>query len=209
MLHHRWAMFCIATLLTGCDLTVPYVSTVPLPEKGSATIVVVTVDERPEVLAKQEPPTFAGVMRGRLGIPLDRLTHDGRPLADDFSSTIANSLAGSGFRPVIVSILPVKDVGDALSLLKRRGADRVVLLEIRQWRTETYTNTTVTYDVTLHVYDISGREVASMVDAKQEDTSGGSFLNPIHRSDDVVTQIYAHKISEWFSDAAIQAALQR
>ena len=198
---------CLALLMAGCDLTVPYVTTAPLPEKGSDRIAAAVLDERPEVLDQQKPPAFVGIMRGRLGIPLDRLTRDGRPLADDFGDTIVNSLAAGGYRAAAVAVPPAKDASDALKALKQGVADRFLLLEIRQWRSETYTNTTLTYDVTLHVYDASGRELAAKSDTKEEDTSGGSFFNPIYRSDDIVGQFYARKISEWFSDPAIQAAL--
>lgn len=201
------ALPCLALLMAGCDLTVSYVTAAPLPEKGSDRIAVAVLDERPEVLDQQKQPAFVGIMRGRLGVPLDRLTRDGRPLADDFGSTIVNSLMAGGYRAAAIAVPPAKDASDALKALEQGVADRFVLLEIRQWQSETYTNTTMTYDVTLHVYDASGRELAAKPDAREEDTSGGSFFNPIHRSDDVVGQFYTRKISEWFSDPAIQAAL--
>ena len=204
----RRALLIVTVLLAGCDLTVPYVSTVPLPERGSGRIAVATVDERPEVLAQQKPPTFVGIMRGRVGIPLDRLTHDGRPLADDFSSTMVDSLAGNGFQAAALTLPPRHDGSDALKQLETSGASRWVLLEIRQWQSETYTNSTLTYDVTLHVFAADGQELAAVIDAKQEDTKNGSFFNPIKRSDDVVQQFYEHKIVEWFSDPKIEAALQ-
>ena len=167
-----------------------------------------TVDERPEVLNQQKSPTFVGIMRGRVGIPLNRLTHDGRPLADDFSSTLVNSLAGSGFQAAAQTTPPAHDGRDALKQLGQSGASRLVLLEVRQWQSETYTNSTLTYDVTLHVYDADGKELAALTDTKQEDTQNGSFFNPIKRSDDIVQQFYGRKIVEWFSDPKIEAALQ-
>lgn len=194
-------------LLAGCDLTVPYVTTVPIPEQGRLDVAVMTVDERPEVDSGKEPATFVGIMRGRVGIPLDRLTQDGRPLADDFSETLVNSLVQRGYRTQALSTQPARDPSAALAGLRQAAAARLILLELREWRSDTYTDTTVSYDVTLHVYDATGHELAAKTDAHAEDTSGGSFFNPIHRSDDIVTQFYAHKISGWFADPGLQAAL--
>jgi len=199
-----WGVF----LLTGCDLTVPYVSTVPLPEKGTARVAVATVDERADILDKQHPPNYVGIMRGRVGIPLDRLTHDGRPLSEDFSGTMANSLSANGYVATAIATSPAGNAAEALKQLELSGAARLVLLELRDWRSETYTNSTISYDAVLHVYDGAGKELASKADAGKEDTSHGSFFNPIYRSDDILVQFYEHEVQEWLSDPKIEAALQ-
>lgn len=201
------ALLCAAALLAGCAHTIPYVSTLPLPEKGATKVVVATVDERPDVLDHENIPSYVGIWRALAGNPWNFQTEDNRPLADDFSSTIVNSLAAGGFKAVAVQTQPAGDNTKALSLLAESTAQRWILMEIKKWDSDTYINPTVHYGVILRVYDSTGKELASKSEANMQELKGTplSFLNNMP---EVVQKFYQQKMTEWLSDPAIQAALQ-
>lgn len=202
----KWVFIGAAALLVGCDNTIPYVSTLPLPEKGVTKVAVATVDERPDVVLKQNPPSYVGIWRAAFGNPWNFQTGDHRPLADDFSTTIVNSLVGSGFQAAAVTTQPAADAAEALKLLSQSTAERRMLVEIRKWDSDTYVNPTVHYDVTLHVYDSNGKELVSKTDTKDQELKGTplAYLNNMPK---VVEEFYEQKMTEWLSDPGIQAAL--
>ena len=203
----NWSLLCAILMLVGCSYAMPYESTMALPETGNEKVAVATVDERPYVLNGKNPPTYVGIIRGGFGNPFNRYTEDGKPLADDFSSSIVNSLVAKGFQAIAITTSPASSSADAFKNLKQSGASRLILVELRDWQSDTMINPTVNCDVTLHIYDSSGRELASVKDAKNYDMHGGSIFNTPGRSRDKVYRFYEHKIIEWFSDPKVEAAL--
>ncbi|HEY3644202.1 MAG TPA: hypothetical protein VGM16_02590 [Gammaproteobacteria bacterium] len=196
-----------ATLLAGC-YSVDYDTKVVLPEKGSTKVAVATVDERPHVLNHKNPTNYVGIIRGGFGNPFDRHTDDGKPLADEFSQSMVDSLADSGFAAIVVSDPPAPNADQAMAMLKQSGASRLVLLELREWQSDTYVNPTMNVDYTFHVYDASGKELATITEKKDEDFHGGNIFNPVGGSNDKVVAYYQGKIQSWFSDPKVEAALQ-
>lgn len=204
----NWGLLVAAVVLAACSYAMPYEATMVLPEAGNAKLAVATVDERPYVLNGKNPQEYVGIIRGGFGNPFNRDTDDGKPLADDFSASIVNSLAAKGFQVIAINTPPAKSSVAALEALRQSGAHRLILVELRDWQSDTMINPTVNCDVTLHVYDASGRELASVKDTKNYDMHGGSIFNTPGSSRDKVYRFYEHKIVEWFSDPKIEAALQ-
>lgn len=197
-----------AAVLTACSYAMPYEGTVALPEAGNAKLAVATVDERPYVLNGKNPPEYVGIIRGGFGNAFNRDTDDGKPLADDFSSSIVNSLAAKGFQVIAINTPPASSPAAALSSLQESGAHHLILVELRDWQSDTMLNPTVNCDVTLHIYDSSGRELASVKDTENYDMHGASIFSTPGDSSEKVYQFYEHKIVEWFSNPKIEAAIQ-
>jgi len=204
----KWFLLGSALVLGACSYTMPYEGTMMLPEAGSGKVAVATVDERPYVLNGKNPPAYVGIIRGGFGNPFNRDTDDGKPLADNFSDSIARSLTAKGYQAIAISTPPAKSPAEALKSLEQSGASRLILVELRDWQSDTMVNPTVNCDVTLRIYDASGRELASVTDVKNYDMHGGSIFNTPGRSSDVVYSFYQQKITEWFSNPKIEAALQ-
>lgn len=204
----KWLLMASAAAsLAGC-YSVGYDAKVVVPEKGTIKIAVATVDERPYVLNHRNPPDYVGIIRGGFGNPFNRHTDDGKPLADDFDETMVKSLVDNGFAALAVATPPAADADQAMALLKQSGALRLVLLELRDWQSDTFINPTMNLDYTFHVYDASGRELASITEHKDQDIKGGSFFNPVGRSDDLIVAFYQDEIDSWFSDPKVEAALR-
>jgi hypothetical protein len=204
----KWLLLGSALVLAACSYTMPYEGTMMLPETGPGKVAVATVDERPYVLNGKNPPSYVGIIRGGFGNPFNRDTDDGKPLADNFSNSIARSLTAKGYQAIVISTPPAKSPAEALKSLEMSGASRLILVELRDWQSDTAINPTVNCDVTLSIHDSSGKELASVKDVKNYDMHGGSIFNTPGRSSDEVYSFYQKKITEWFSDPKIEAALQ-
>jgi hypothetical protein len=203
-----WLLLSSALVLGACSYSMQYEGTMLLPEAGSGNVAVATVDERPYVLDGKNPPSYVGIIRGGFGNPFNRDTDDGKPLADNFSDSIARSLKAKGYQAIAISTPPAKSPAQALKSLEMSGASRLILVELRDWQSDTMINPTVNCDVTLSIYESSGRKLASLKDVKNYDMHGGSIFNTPGRSSDEVYGFYQKKITEWFSDPKIEAALQ-
>lgn len=203
----KWVLIASVLVLAAC-YSMPYVGTMVLPESGAGKVAVATVDERPYVLNGKNPPDYVGIIRGGFGNPFNRSTDDEKPLADDFSLSIVRSLMARGYQAVAIHTPPANNSAAALKSLEESSAPRLVLVEIRDWQSDTMVNPTVNYDVTLHVYTGTGREITSVTDTKNQDLSGGNFFNTAGSSSDLVYHFYEHKLIEWFSNPKVEAALQ-
>jgi hypothetical protein len=200
------AVALVALLASGCAIgnKQAFVGSADLDVQGVRSVAVATEDLRPYVVSKEKPPTFVGVQRGGFGTPFSVSTESGKPLADDFSTTVARSLERKGFKTQVVSA----DAGaDPRALVSRSGAERLSLLTIREWRSDTYQNTGLTYDLTLRVFDSAGAELASN-NVSGSDDLGGNFFNPVAHAQSAVPLAYQKKLAELFTSEAIARSLQ-
>ena len=156
----------LGVLLGGCAIgnTHRYnLGDADLPVKSSNSVAVAVVDVRPYVLAGDKAPDFSGLFRGGLGNPFDVTTETGRPLASDLTDSIVSALERKGIQAAAVAVSPKTSNSEAHALLLASGADRCTLLTIREWKSDTYFNTGLTYDMTLEVLAADGTVMASSV----------------------------------------------
>src|SRR5437763_1752035 len=74
--------------------------------RGPMSVALVVQDQRAPVLSGAKGPDFVGFQRSGFGIPYDVTTASGRPLADDFATSIRHGLQRAGYR---VTAVPVSD----------------------------------------------------------------------------------------------------
>ncbi len=127
-----------------------------LDYSGTKTVSVAVLDHRPYVLSGTKLPSFVGVFRDLFGIPSTTNTGTGNPLSSDLAKTISSSLSNKGFRTSIVETTPQMSKNEVLSKLKSNDTNRSILLEVRDWKSSTVTNSELMYDVTLYVLNASG-----------------------------------------------------
>jgi hypothetical protein len=78
-------------------------------------------------------------------------------------------------------------------------------LTLREWKSDTYMNTTILYDVTLSVLDRSGQVVGESR-LKGEDNLGGDFVNPPAHAKTVVPAAFKAKLEQLLGDPAVASA---
>jgi hypothetical protein len=173
---------------------------------GTDQVAVATHDQRPYVLSGNKTPQFVGLMRGGYGNPFDVTTENARSLAEAMTQAIANSLSQKGFRSIPVAVAAPETAGTVREKLALAGGERAVLLTLREWKSDTYVNTTILYDVTLSVLDRSGQVVGESR-VKGEDNLGGDFVNPPGHAKKVVPAAFKAKLEQLLGDPAVALAL--
>ena len=174
------------------------------------SIVVTVLDQRPEVLTGDKLPNFVGFQRTGLGlIPYDVSTASGRPLAEDMADTIMRGLAVN-YVPVEAIYVPASaDASVATQTVIEAGAEKGLVVLLRQWQTDTHVNIAFRYDLVVHVVDSNGNiyETATLV-SERDELAGGDFLNAIEYATDRVPELEARTLERLINQPDIVAALQ-
>jgi hypothetical protein len=174
---------------------------------GTRSIAVAAQEARPYVLNKEKTPDFVGLSRGGFGNPFDITTESGRPLANDFAAAVSGSLSRRGFKSTAVNVAASGALPDVRALASQAGAERVALLSIHEWKSDTYQNTALLYELQLRVFDAGGNELATNR-ISGRDNLGGSVMNPPAHARGAVPEAYRRKLVELFSPEAVQKSLR-
>lgn len=208
--HSGLALLVSSVLVSGCAVGNRYAySTVVLEPTlaGSGRVSVATQDRREYVLSGDKDPQFVGLQRGGYGNPFDVRTSDDRPLADDMTTAIVAAMAQRGFQPVPIFVVPAADAAQVRQALFKDGGARALLLTLREWKSDTFMNVGLPYDVTLVVMDKTGAVLAEKR-LQGRDNLGGSFWDPPSHARKAVPLAFKAKLEELLSDPAIARALR-
>ena len=193
-----------AYILTSCAVGNTYdfrAATPSLKASASRSISVGVLDRRPYVLSSNKPPSFVGLQRGGYANPFDVNTVSGGARADEFAAVIA-----SGYKAK-VTLLPVRTPeGKAIDLLKSSSATRLLLVSILEWKTDTYLNVALHFNLVARVYDASGQMLGeNRISGK--DNLGGPIMVPSEVGP-MAAAAAKRKFEELLNAAAIQQSLQ-
>jgi hypothetical protein len=174
---------------------------------GTKAVAVATHDQREFVVSGKKTPDFVGLQRGGWGNPFDVNTKGGTPLSDDMTTAMAASLAKKGFKAIPV-LVPFSDSADAvLQKLKQAGADALLLLTLTAWKTDTYTDVMLGYDVVLKALGKDGAPVGEKR-LQGTDNLGGSAWNPGAHASKAAPEAFGKKMEELLNAPEIAPALQ-
>ncbi len=198
----------IVGLLTGCVVGQKYNYNSIVGDfsvSGNKPIGVATHDQRPYVLSGTKGPDVVGVLRGGYGNPFNVTTESGHPLADDMTEVIASSLSKKGFKADIIVTSHKDSTESVLEKLKATQGEKLVLLTLYEWRSNSFMNTGLYYDANLKIFDKNGKTLAES-NIKGEDNLGGSF-DIVSYSKAAVPEAFKKKIEELFNNPNIANAL--
>lgn len=174
---------------------------------GATTVLVATRDRRRYVTGGSKRVDFVGVLKGGFGNPFDVKNAGGSALADTFSEVASRSLKAKGFAASSVVTSPQEPPDQLKQRLLAESAERVILIDLDEWRSETMARVGMHYDVTLTVMDKQGTVLAkSRIEGK--DVLGGSFWNPAGLAKKKVPAAFKDHLEQLLNDSAIVAALQ-
>jgi hypothetical protein len=154
-------------------------------------------DRRLYIVTKEKPENFVGLSRGGFGNPFIVRTSSGEPLADDISKSIQAALSTNGVKVSAINIPVGIDEAEAIKRITASGS-KSILIEINEWKADTYMSTTLTYDVLALVVGIDGNVISSKRISGSENL-GGSAMNPPEHSRTAVPIAFRRKIEELFS----------
>ena len=148
-----------------------------LGHHGPGWVAVAVQDRRGDVVSGSKTEQFVGFSRGGYGNAFDVTTASGRALATDFADTVCHSLITNQYRVSYVQTSPRQSRPQVVAALANTGAPRLLLIEIKRWKSDTYNNTKLDYGLTAYVLDSQGNPLA-VSDIDGDDALGGSFLDP-------------------------------
>ena len=200
----------VVGLVSGCAMgnKYDYGSVVAdLTISGSKSVAVATHDQRPYVVSGKKNPNFVGLQRGGFGNPFNVGTVSGKPMADAMSSVIMSSLAKKGYKAQVVVVSAKDGEKSVLGKLKTSSGQRKLLLTLREWKTDIYSTVTLVYDVTLRVYNASGKKLAAK-SLKGNDNLGINAWNPPAYARKAVPAAFKKKVEELLNSKKIAKALR-
>jgi len=171
----------LALTLSGCAFgrKVDYSALAPQMTVPSGTSVAVAVsDERPYVLSGKKENTFVGVTRGGFYNPFDMNTVSKKPLAIDLQQSVLGALAKSNIQAVAV---PYQTGFKADS-----ASQRLLVLNVKEWKTDTYGRTRFDYNLNASVIDENGKVIGS-----KSATNSGAIDNFQHAGQAALDQVLA------------------
>lgn len=200
----------VSAVLGGCAFgnTIGYKTQLQdLNIKSQQDVVVGVQDLRPYVVSGENTKQFVGLQRAGFGNPFGVHTKSGDPLADDIADTIVNTLKMGGVKAQAVAIPSSLDSGKALAALLKIDAGRYLFVYFEEWKSDTYTNVALLYDVTAKVYDKSGNLLAQNDISGREDL-GGSFMNPVGHAEEAVPVAFRKNLTKLLGHPSIVKALE-
>jgi len=132
---------------------------ITVPFQGSIALAV--LDSRPDVVSGDRKESFIGLSRSLYGIPYPANTPSKKPFATELASVAARALKLGGTPPQVVTVSPYYGRQRAIEALKSTSADRLILIELRDWWSDTLIHTDLNYDLSLTVLNGQGQELGS------------------------------------------------
>lgn len=173
---------------------------------GSETLAVSTIDLRVYVKNGDKTPDFVGLQRGGFGNPFDVTTASGKSLAEDINNTLETSLNKQGFNVIPVIASNTDTITNVITKMTGSGANRMLLLILNEWKSDTYNNTALIYNVTLRVMNDAGNKLVEKSIAGRDDL-GGDLINPPSHAKKAVPAAFKQKLEALINDEKVLAAL--
>ena len=174
---------------------------------GDSQMAVATHDQRPYVVSGDKQSNFVGLQRGGYGNPFDVTTASGKPLAEDMTAVIVQSLSSKGFTSTPVMMPPAASYEYVRKYLEKEHPHRFLLINLIEWKSDTYQNTALIYNVDFQVFDAKGTKLASKNVAGKDDLRG-SFWDPPGHAKRVIPTAFKALFEQVLNDSNISGALK-
>ena len=219
---HMFALLSFARVNAACCLLLALCSTgcaagneynyrgvhLPHPFDGTGKLAIAVHDQRPDVIEDSCSPDVVGVQRSAIGIPWDVTTESGHALAEDWGAVVGSALRRGGFSTTVVKTSPHEPWHAVLRRLQATGAQSLLLFSVYEWRSDSYQDVTLHYDVVLGVFSPAGSLVAA-TRSTGEDDLGGMTLDITSFAEKEVPAAFQRKL-EWMLGALkVVTAVQR
>lgn len=142
-----------------------------------------------------------------MGGPYDAFTETKQPMAHDFTDKLPGLLEQKF--PQIKALR--LDVGltkpEAVDKLLEQGADKVVLITLKEWKSLTAIDTSLWFDAQLETFNAQ-KQLLSYKRTQGHDTFGGAAIaGPITNAKRTLPHAFRQKMQALFSDPLVMASL--
>jgi len=195
-----------ATGATGCAFGRhhAYHLAKPFVERGPAMSIALAVQDQRDSVLMGGRPDFVGLMRAGFGNSYDVTTVSGQPLAADFAASIRRGLESVSFRVTTVKVMDRARPETVASALAKTGAERLMVVAIDLWKTDTLSRTWLFYGVRVQVLDPRGQELGHAA-VSGKDVLAGTEIN----LETTLPKAYTKKLEQLLNDPAVLRALGR
>jgi hypothetical protein len=155
MLYRALFISLVAAYLTGCAFgsKVDYSHVYPqVVSKPAKLVEVAVVDERAYVLNGNKPADYVGLIRGSYYIPYDVNTRSGKPLAQDLQQSIIGGIKQAGGEA---------EQAKPGSVQASNAGRQLLTVRVKEWKSEAFMGTVLTYVLAVDVHDETGKRLAS------------------------------------------------
>lgn len=155
----RAGLLAAALLVSACAIGNQYDYAGARTEITTATdtsVSVAVVDNRAYVLGGDKPPAFVGLQRGGFGNPFDVTTASEQALAADMTQALTRSLAARGIAAQALVVGHGTNNSAILEGFRGQGTERLLLVRMREWKTDAALRLTMHWDLDAAVYDSAG-----------------------------------------------------
>ena len=177
-----------------------------LAPAGRGAVAVGSQDRRSYVVSGKNEPQIVGILRAGFGNPYHMNTTSGRPFADEVGEVIAGALESKGFTTKTVIVGAAESIEQARTKLASTGADKLVHLQIIEWKSDTYVNIGLEYSLRLAILDREGKLLAEK-EISGDENLGSAGFDTAKGVKKKVPAAFRQKLEELFSTAEIVEAL--
>jgi hypothetical protein len=198
----------VSFLLPACvSFPYEYRAAPDFQTNSAAKIAVGVQDRRPAVVTGDKEADFVGLQRGGYGNPFDAVTASGRPFAQDVTSSIVKGLTArqAATIPVTIPIGAAKD--EAVEALVHSGAERLLLVYLNQWRSDTFVRTNLVYDLSAEVLDREGNVLAQNALVGVDFFPGSALARALADTEATLRKIHEQLLESLLNEDQITAAL--
>ena len=172
--------------------------------KTDKSITAGVVDQRPYVLNDEKAPTFVGLQRAGFGIPYNVTTKSGEPLAKELTNAVVQALERQSAEVTALVLPPGASRESALERFRQHQTERLLLIAMKQWKTDSMMRVTLHWDLAASVYDKTGSVLARHSVSGVEPVGSAGFETG---NSNTATQQIAQKLGDLLNHPDIVAAL--
>lgn len=196
-----WA---IPLIFAGAAVAAPRPSDLKLSVPFEGSMALAVLDARPDVVSGERKETFIGLTRSLYGVPFPYHTRSKKPFAQDLSDLVSHGLKQGKTPAEAIVVSPFGGRQAAIDALRKSGAERLILLEIRDWWSDTLINTDLHHDLLLTIFNAQGQELGSNVAIGHDELGRGQQRVLAAATNRILETLFAGEtvISSFAPDAA-------
>lgn len=135
-------------------------TTAELNAETDKTVSASVIENRTYVINGEKDPNFVGLQRGGFGNPFDVTTRSGRPFATELTEALVKALDTRGIQAQTLILAPRTTDAEAVAAFQDQDTDRLLLIRMREWKTDSVMRFRVIWKLKATVYDRTGALLA-------------------------------------------------
>lgn len=204
------SLLIIVLILNGCAISqkqdfTQVKASLSVTSKGMLAVGV--QDQRPYILDHEKGEDYVGTLRGGFGNPWNMGTESHLPLAEDMSTVLVNALTSTHVKTLPLKLSPSLSKTQVIQAFKDSNADKLLLLSLYHWKSDTMMDTALQYDIEMSVINRQGKTLATQK-AQGTDRFGKDIWNPVGHVQKAVPAAFQQKIETLFSGDIAKALSQ-